>query len=74
MYQIGIKALESGKMPPRKTDMDLTLEQMQQQLSRLPILEQGMTRMEMIEQSMNVMQKQLAVMFSRWELDDRPCI
>ncbi|XP_056852913.1 uncharacterized protein LOC130502194 [Raphanus sativus] len=57
-------------MPPKK-DPEVTLEQMQQQMSRISLVEQEISRLAPIEQTMNVMQQQLAVMFSRWEVEQK---
>lgn len=43
-------------MAPKKAENDVTLEQMQQQLGRISILEEGMSRMDSIEQKMDTMQ------------------
>ncbi|KAF2615602.1 hypothetical protein F2Q70_00010893 [Brassica cretica] len=58
-------------MPPKKTEPEVTLEQMQHQMSRLSLVEQEITRLGPMEQTMNVMQQQLAVMFSRWEVEQQ---
>lgn len=57
-------------MPPKK-DPEVTIEQMQQQMSRISLVEQEISRLAPIEQTMNVMQQQLAVMFSRWEVEQQ---
>ncbi|WZY88783.1 hypothetical protein YC2023_045518 [Brassica napus] len=58
-------------MPPKKSDTEVTMEQMQQQMSRISLVEQEITRLGPMERTMNVMQQQLAVMFSRWEVEQK---
>ena len=57
-------------MPPKK-DSEVTLEQLQQQMSRISLIEQEVTRLGPLEQSLSVMQQQIAVMYGSWERDQK---